>query len=52
MADEPTFDELCDLGAEQLADPCDPTWLDLRHQGMTADQYHRTVDVQLVGEWL
>ncbi|MFF0166767.1 hypothetical protein [Streptomyces prasinus] len=46
-----TFDELADLGAELLADPCDPDWWDLRGQ-VTADQYHRIVDITVTGEWL
>lgn len=49
---EPTFDESADLGAEALADPCDPQWRDIRHQHVTADQYHRIVDVVIRGEWL
>ncbi|MER5843227.1 hypothetical protein ABT099_23605 [Streptomyces prasinus] len=46
-----TFDELADLGAELLADPCDPGWRDLRGQ-VTADQYHRITEVVVIGEWL
>ncbi|MET8113759.1 hypothetical protein [Streptomyces prasinus] len=46
-----TFDELADLGAELLADPCDLRWLDLRGQ-VTADQYHRMTEVVVTGEWL
>ncbi|MFG3660268.1 hypothetical protein [Streptomyces sp. NPDC047706] len=47
-----TLDELCDLGAEELHDPIDSRWHDLRHQGITARQYHRLVDVHVVGDWL
>jgi hypothetical protein len=47
-----TLDELCDLGAEQLHDPIDPRWRDLRRQRLTADQWHRIVDIEITGEWL
>lgn len=50
--DQRSFDDLADEGAALLADPCDPRWLDLRGQGMTADDYHRIHDIQPVGEWL
>ncbi|MGV9352331.1 hypothetical protein [Streptomyces misionensis] len=30
----------------------DPRWRDLRHQGLTAAQYARIVDVQVVGDYL
>lgn len=46
------WDRLCDRGAEELYDPVDPRWHDLRHQGMSARRYHRIVDVPVVGEWL
>ncbi|MET9073902.1 hypothetical protein ABZX95_17380 [Streptomyces sp. NPDC004232] len=46
------WDQLCARGAEELHDPVDPRWHDLRGQGLTARQYHRIVDVQVVGEWL
>ncbi|MEU1010044.1 hypothetical protein [Streptomyces sp. NPDC005890] len=46
------WEQLCDRGAAELVDPVDPRWRDLRHQGLTAQQYHRIVDVHVVGEWL
>lgn len=46
------WDELCDRGAEELYDPTERGWLDLRGQRITARQYHRLVDVQVVGDWL
>ncbi|MGW3196283.1 hypothetical protein ACWDBD_17190 [Streptomyces sp. NPDC001118] len=30
------WDQLCARGAEELADPVDPRWHDLRRQGITA----------------
>ena len=46
------WEQLCQRGAEELGDPVDPRWHDLRRQGITAQQYHRITDVQVVGEWL
>jgi hypothetical protein len=46
------WDQLCQRGAEELTDPIDPRWRDLRHQGLTARQYHRIVDVPVVGDYL
>ncbi|MFG2352623.1 hypothetical protein [Streptomyces sp. NPDC048521] len=46
------WEQLCQRGAEELADPTDPRWRDLRHQGLTAQQYHRIADVQITGDWL
>ncbi|GAA3113673.1 hypothetical protein [Streptomyces echinatus] len=46
------WEELCQRGAEELADPTGPRWRDLRHQGVTARQYHRIVDVHVVGDLL
>lgn len=46
------WDQLCEQGAEELADPIDPRWHDLRRQGITARQYHRITDVQVVEDWL
>lgn len=46
------WEQLCQRGAEELADPADPRWRDLRGQGMNARQYHRIVDVKIAGEWL
>lgn len=46
------WEQLCARGAEELHDPADPRWRDLRGQGLTAEKYHRIKDVQVVGEWL
>lgn len=46
------WDDLCARGAEDLHDPSDPRWHDLRRQGITARQYHRLVDVKIAGDWL
>jgi hypothetical protein len=40
------------LAAAELHDPVDPRWRDLRHQGLTAQQYARIVDVTVVGDYL
>lgn len=46
------WDQLCQRGAEELADPVDPRWRDLRHQRIKPQQYHRIVDVPVVGDYL
>lgn len=46
------FDDLRALGAEELQDPTDPRWHDLKHQGITATQYHRMQDTPIAGEYL
>ena len=61
-ADQPTlgdceplwhdWDDLCQRGAEELCEPIDPRWHDLRRQGITAAQYHRIHDVELHGSYL
>ncbi|MFF7130358.1 hypothetical protein [Streptomyces sp. NPDC008240] len=38
---EPNWDDLCDLGAQQLHDPVKTIYWDLRHQGLTPLQIHR-----------
>ncbi|MYR84052.1 hypothetical protein GTY41_03610 [Streptomyces sp. SID685] len=44
------WDQLC---ARDAAEPdIDPRWRDIRHQGLTADQYRRIVDVPVVGNYL
>jgi hypothetical protein len=40
------------LAAADLTDPVDPRWRDLRHQGLSAAQYARIADVQVVGDYL
>ena len=49
---DPAWADLAGRGAEELHDPADPRWRDLRGQGLTARQYHRIEDVQVVGDWL
>ncbi|MEU5496136.1 hypothetical protein [Streptomyces griseofuscus] len=44
------WDQLCQSDAE--AADIHPRWRDLRHQGLTADQYQRIVDVPVVGDYL
>lgn len=46
------WDQLCQRGAEELADPTDPRWRDLRHQGLHRRRKHRIVDVPVVGDYL
>jgi len=46
------WEQLCDRGAEELDDPIDLRWRDLRGQGLTPRQYHRIADVRVVGEYL
>jgi hypothetical protein len=46
------WEQLCQRGAEELVDPVDPRWRDLRHQGLTAHQYQRIADVPVVGDYL
>ncbi len=47
-----TFDELCDLGAQQLYPEPEPRDRDLHGQGLTAIQLHTITDVELAGRWL
>ncbi|MCG0061695.1 hypothetical protein L0F81_00075 [Streptomyces tricolor] len=46
------WENLCRQGAAELTDPAEPRWRDIRGQGLTAHQYHRIVDIHVVGDWL
>jgi hypothetical protein len=46
------WDQLCDLGAEQLHDAAKNTYWDLRGQGLTALQIHRIITIHTTGEYL
>lgn len=46
------WEELCQRGSMGSASSSAPRWRDLRHQGLTARQYHRIVDVHVVGDLL
>ena len=46
------WDELCDLGAEEIHDPVDREWRDLRGQRITRRQYHRIQTVKITGSYL
>ncbi|MET7429592.1 hypothetical protein ABZT16_11420 [Streptomyces flaveolus] len=46
------LDRLADLGAEELHDPIDQPWRDLRGQRITKRQYHRMQTVPVQGDVL
>ena len=49
---DPTWDDLADLGAEEVHDPVDREWRDLRGQRITRRQYHRTQTIKITGSYL
>ncbi|MFJ5967916.1 hypothetical protein [Streptomyces sp. NPDC093060] len=49
---DPTWDDLCDLGAQQLHDPVKTIYWDLRHQGLTPLQIHRIQTIKTQGSYL
>ncbi|MGW1135630.1 hypothetical protein [Streptomyces griseoluteus] len=49
---DPTWEQLADQGAEELHDPVDQPWRDLRGQGITRRQYHRMQTVPVEGDLL
>lgn len=51
MSDGIDWTDLCDIGADLLAEP-EPRDLDLRGQGLTAVQLHTMQDVTTTGDWL
>ena len=46
------WDQLCRRGAEELEDPVDRGWRDLRGQHITKRQYHRIQTVRVIESYL
>ncbi|MEU2924168.1 hypothetical protein ABZ636_03775 [Streptomyces sp. NPDC007251] len=46
------WDQLCQRGAEEMHDPADRQWRDLKGQRITKRQYHRIQTVHVQGDLL